>query len=130
MFEATIPATREAEAVPNGGSFERTSIMEPATRRTSNRRWSLAPAVTAVVIAALAGGMSIAPAQAQENDWNRGREVHRRHVDHERWRDRDRDQYQLYSYSRPAYVYSPPPVYYAPPPGPPVIDFVFPLRFR
>ena len=104
--------------------------MESATRRTSDRRWSFAPAVMAVVVAALAGGTSIAPAQAQDNDWNRGREVHRHYVDHERWRDRDRDQYQLYSYSRPAYVYSPPPVYYAPPPGPPVIDFVFPLRFR
>ena len=102
--------------------------MEPATTRTGNRRWGLAPTVMAVVIAALAGGMSTAPAQAQQNDWNRGREVHRHHVDHERYRDHD--QYQLRSYSRPAYVYSPPPVYYAPPPGPPVIDFVFPLRFR
>jgi hypothetical protein len=102
--------------------------MEPATTRTSNRRWNLAPAAMAVVIAALAGGMSTAPAQAQRNDGNRGREVHRHQVNHERYRNHD--QYQLRSYGSPAYVYSPPPVYYAPPPGPPVVDFVFPLHFR
>jgi hypothetical protein len=108
--------------------------METATTRASKRRWNLASAVTALVIAALAGGVSTAPARADDNDWNRGHQQERHDVRHEhnrdRDRDRDREQYELRSYGRPAYVYSPPPIYYAPPPGPPVIDFVFPLNFR
>ena len=104
--------------------------MKPASTRTSTRCWSLAPAVMAFVVA-VAG--STAPAQARDNDERggdhreyRGRGGDERHYD-ERRHDRD---YELHSYGRPDYVYAPPPVYYAPPPGPPVIDFVFPLRFR
>jgi hypothetical protein len=102
--------------------------MERATTRPSKRRWNFAAAVIALAVATLAGGMSIAPAHAQDRDGDHWREGERHAVHHQR--DRDRDRYQLHSYGQPAYVYSPPPVYYAPPPGPPVIDFVFPLRFR
>lgn len=101
--------------------------MEPAMTRTGMSRWTLAPAFMALVIG-VAGGMPTAPAWAQGNDRDRGRQVQHHEVSHAR--DRDRGRYQLHSYGRPAYVYSPPPVYYAPPPGPPVIDFVFPFVFR
>jgi hypothetical protein len=111
--------------------------MESTTARTSKRGWHLAPAVMALVIAALAGSVSTTPARADENDWNRGRQAQRPDVRQEQYQSRDqqeryqsRDEYGLHSYGAPAYVYAPPPVYYAPPPGPPVIDFVFPLRFR
>jgi len=102
--------------------------MKPAPTRTDKRRWGLAPTVMAFVIATLAGGVTASPAWSQENDWNRGHQSQRHH--YSRARDHQRNDYEFRSYDRPAYVYSPPPVYYAPPPGPPVIDFVFPLRFR
>jgi len=102
--------------------------MKPAMLRTGWKCRKLAPSVMALALAALIGGVSIAPAQAQDSNWNRRNQVQRNHDN--RYHDRNRgDQYRS-SYERPAYVYSPPPVYYAPPPGPPVIDFVFPLHFR
>jgi hypothetical protein len=103
--------------------------MKPAMLRTGWKCRKLAPSVLALALAALIGGLSIAPAQAQDSDWNRRHQVQRNHDN--RYHDRNRGrEYQYRSYERPAYVYSPPPVYYAPPPGPPVIDFVFPLHFR
>jgi len=108
--------------------------MESAMTRTSQRRWTFATVTVALVIAAV--GLPSLPARAEDHDGGRGRQEFREHGgperyrDHDRGWDRDRD-YELYSYGRPSYVYAPPPVYYyAPPPGPPVIDFVFPLRFR
>jgi hypothetical protein len=112
--------------------------MEPAMLRTARRCRKLAPSVVALAFAVVIGGVSTAPARAQGFDENRGREMHRDHDnrehyrqhDHHRDHHRDHNEYESRSYGRPAYVYSPPPVYYAPPPGPPIIDFVFPLRFR
>ena len=105
--------------------------MESATTRTSKWRRDLTSAAMTLVIATLASGVPTASAEAQDRDRDRGREYHHHHGGHDHWRYRDRDRYELRSYGPPAYVYSPPPVYYyAPPPGPPVIDFVFPLRFR
>ena len=102
--------------------------MEPAMTRTDQTRWTFAPAIVALVIAAGFSAMSTAPALAQGNDRDHGRQVQHHEASHAR--DRNRGHYELHSYARPAYVYSPPPVYYAPPPGPPVIDFVFPFVFR
>jgi hypothetical protein len=95
--------------------------MEAATTRTSNSR----SAVLAIVVALLTSGLLTMPAQAENHGHDRGHQQMQRH--HE---DRGHGNYRLHSYGSPAYVYAPPPVYYAPPPGPPVIDFVFPLRFR
>jgi len=100
--------------------------MDSAMTRTGKRRWRYSPAVLALVIAALTGGLLTVPAKADDRD--RGRQMERHHEGRDR--DRGREDYRLHSYGAPAYVYAPPPVYYAPPPGPPVIDFVFPLRFR
>jgi hypothetical protein len=102
--------------------------MEPAMLRTGWKCRILAPAVAALALAAVIGGASTAPARAQENEWSRGHDSQRGHDERHHYRRSDRDSH--YYYSRPSYVYAPPPVYYAPPPGPPVIDFVFPLRFR
>ena len=114
--------------------------MESVRTPTRKRCWSLAPAVMALVIAAVAGGV---PAQARDHDegggWqdeHRDHEDHGRHLGHDRGRGHDRDDrddrraYELHSYGRPQYIYAPPPVYYAPQPAPPVIDFVFPLHIR
>ena len=101
--------------------------MDSAMTRTSKRRWRVSPAILALVIAALTGGLLTVPAKADDHG-DRGRQMERHHEGRDH--DRGRGDYQLRSYSPPAYVYAPPPVYYAPPPGPPVIDFVFPLRFR
>jgi hypothetical protein len=106
-------------------------IMKRAMLRTGRQCRKLAPPV-ALALAAIIGGASAAPALAQDYDrgrgYERGYDVERRHDNrHHHYRGSDDDSRY---YSRPAYVYAPPPVYYAPPPGPPVIDFVFPLRFR
>jgi len=101
--------------------------MEPAMLRTGRICRKLAPSVVALALAAVIGGASTAPAQAQDSNWNRGHEVQRDHDNRHHYRRSERD---TRYYSRPAYAYAPPPVYYAPPPGPPVIDLVFPLRFR
>jgi hypothetical protein len=103
--------------------------MEPAMLRSGRRCRNLAPSVVALALAAIIGGAATAPARAQEYDQG-GRERHWEQHDHgnrNHYRESDRD---TRYYSRPSYVYAPPPVYYAPPPGPPIIDFVFPLRFR
>ena len=105
-------------------------MMEPAMLRTSKIHRKLAPSAMALVLAAVIGGVATAPVQAQDAYRNRGREIQRGHDNRHDNRRRDRDRYELRSYGRPAYVYAPPPVYYAPPPGPPVVDLVFPLRFR
>lgn len=103
--------------------------MEAATTRTSKRRWNFSPAVMAFVIVTLTGGLLSVPARADDDHGrDRGRQMQRHHED--RGRPDGHGPYQLHSYGSPEYVYAPPPVYYAPPPGPPVIDFVFPLRFR
>jgi hypothetical protein len=104
--------------------------MEPAMLRSGRRSWKLAPSVVALALTAVIGATSFAPARAQESDENRGHDMHRTHDNRHHDRQRDDDRYEYRYYQRPAYVYSPPPVYYAPPPGPPVIDLVFPLRFR
>jgi hypothetical protein len=108
--------------------------MEPAMLRIGRKCRNLVPSVMALALAAVIGGASTTPTRAQEYDGNRGRDVHRGHDDSQRNRQRDRGQHAYRgedpSDDRPAYVYAPPPVYYAPPPAPPVIDFVFPLRFR
>jgi hypothetical protein len=96
--------------------------MNAALLRIGTSCRKLATPVLAIAIATIIGGASAAPARAQDND--RGRQERRQHDNRYHGRQYDR------SYARPAYVYAPPPVYYAPPPGPPVIDFVFPLRFR
>ncbi len=75
------------------------------------------------LMAGLLVAVQAPPAQAA--DHGHGRQAHQ-----ERGRHDDRARYRLHSYGAPAYAYAPPPVYYAPPPGPPVLDFVFPLRFR
>jgi hypothetical protein len=108
--------------------------MEPAMPRTGRRCRKLAPSVVALVLAAVTGGASTAPARAQDGEGNRGREMQRNHENrHDNRRDNrydNRDRYEYRSYGPPAYVYAPPPVYYAPPPGPPVVDLVFPFRFN
>jgi hypothetical protein len=101
--------------------------MKPAMPRTGSKCPKLAPSVVALALAAIVGGAATAPAQAQDSDRSRGHEVQRGHDNRHHYRQHDRESS---SYARPAYVYAPPPVYYAPPPGPPVIDLVFPLRFR
>ena len=104
--------------------------MEPAMPRSGTRFRKLGPSAAALAVAAIIGAAFTAPAQAQEYNGNRGHQMHRAHdYRHHYYQERDRDEYDR-SYGQPAYVYAPPPVYYAPPPGPPVIDFVFPLRFR
>jgi hypothetical protein len=112
-------------------------MMEAAAKRTGRRCRKLAPCAVALVLAAIIGGASTAPAGAQEwNNNNRGRETQRAHNDrHDNRRDnrfdnRDRGRNEYPTYERPAYAYAPPPVYYAPPPGPPVVDLVFPFRFN
>jgi hypothetical protein len=100
--------------------------MKTTMTRTANVRSQIGGAAIALGLAVILGAATTAPARADNDDY-RGRNVERAH--HERDR-RDHRYDHSYGYERPAYVYSPPPVYYAPPPGPPVIDFVFPLRFR
>lgn len=81
-----------------------------------------------LALAVLIGGLSTAPARADDD---RGRNEHHGDRGHEDRGRGDRHQSRGYYEGRaPGYVYAPPPVYYAPPPGPPAIDFVFPLRFR
>jgi hypothetical protein len=108
--------------------------MEPAMLRTARRCRKLAPSVVALAFAVVIGGASTAPARARDVGENRGSEMHRDHDNRQHYRQHDHHrnhkEYESRSYGRPAYVYSPPPVYYAPPPGPPIIDFVFPLRFH
>ncbi|MDR3517913.1 MAG: hypothetical protein P4M00_19090 [Azospirillaceae bacterium] len=97
--------------------------MTSATPWTSKTRWAFGPAALALVIATLAIGLPTAPAQAQDYYHHERRAPP--HYEHHR------HPYQPEPYyGPPAYAYPPPPVYYAPPPGPPVIDFVFPLRLR
>jgi hypothetical protein len=98
--------------------------MKTTMTRTANVRTQIGGAAIALGLAVILGVAYAAPARADDDD-HRGRSWERAH--HERDR-RDRPVYR--GYERPGYVYAPPPVYYAPPPGPPVIDFVFPLRFR
>lgn len=93
--------------------------MESAMQRSGNSRWNYPMTVMALAMIAVVGGGSMAPAWAM-NDEHRGHAIaHRGH---------GRSPHVVYA--APSYVYAPPPVYYAPPPGPPVISFVFPLRFR
>jgi len=105
--------------------------MNAAMQRIGTACRNLAPPVVApilaIALAAVIGGASTVPAYAQESN---GRYEQRQRDNRDHHRQYDRDRYRSNSYEHPAYVYAPPPVYYAPPPGPPVIDFVFPLRFR
>lgn len=84
--------------------------------------------ISVAVMTFLANGMSSNSAVAADDrdHGGRGHQMDHRRDEGRRYHHDDR----LRSYGQPAYVYAPPPVYYAPPPGPPVIDFVFPLRFR
>ncbi len=78
----------------------------------------------ALALATIIGGAGMAPARAaNDNGYHQRQAAHRDH-------DRGREQHRYYRHAAPANVYAPPPVYYAPPSAPPVIDFVFPLRFR
>jgi hypothetical protein len=104
--------------------------MKPAILRIGRICRKLAPPLAALALAAVIGGASTTPARAQEFDGNRGHQMKRDHDNRHHYRQHDDDRYEYHSYERPAYVYVPPPVYYAPPPAPPVVDLVFPLRFR
>jgi hypothetical protein len=104
--------------------------MNPAILRIGSICRKLTPPLAALALAAIIGGASTTPARAQDSDGNRGHQMKRDHDNRHHHRQRDDDRHEYYSYERPAYVYTPPPVYYAPPPAPPVVDLVFPLRFR
>jgi hypothetical protein len=101
--------------------------MRTTMTRTTNIRSRIGGTALALGLAVILGGAYALPARADDD--HRGRNGQRWNQQHERSDYRYRD-HRSYGYDRPGYVYSPPPVYYAPPPGPPVIDFVFPLRFR
>jgi hypothetical protein len=97
--------------------------MKIPTPRARTKNQAIAGMVLTVALAALIGGLSAVPARADNDD--RGRNVQHERVQRERHRP-----HAAHRYEAPQYIYAPPPVYYAPPPRPPVIDFVFPLRFR
>jgi hypothetical protein len=121
--------------------------MKTTMARTPNVRSQIGRTAIALGLAVLLGAAYAAPASADNND-QRGRNDQRdnnqrdnnqryndqrgRHVQqaqHQRDQSYHRDN-RSYSYDRPADVYAPPPVYYTPPSGPPVLNFVFPLRFH
>jgi len=83
---------------------------------------------TAIALASVLGGMSIAPVLARDNDDRGGRADNGRHQGWDKDRRGDRRVYRdPYYYSQPVYV--PPPVYYRPQPSP-GISLFFPLDFR
>ena len=106
--------------------------MEASRAATSVKYRKVGGMMLTVALAALIGGLSLVPAQADDHD--QGRNVQRgrsqNHPPPPRRDNRDYYGYQYNGYGGPSYYYAPPPVYYAPLPGPPIIDFVFPLNFR
>jgi len=107
----------------------KSSIRQAGFFRPTSRK-----AVVALAFASLLGGLSIAPAFA-DNDHDNGRGRGHRHGNHQRDWHGDRDGYygyqpeyrQPYYYAQPVYV--PPPVYYTPRQSPGVSLF-FPLDLR
>lgn len=104
------------------------------------RRSMLAKLAAGSLLAAGLLAAGIAPASADDDDWNNGRGKH-----HKRWKHNQGYNYGyyqarppkvVYHYPAPVYYAPPPPVYYAPPP--PVyyypdrprvsVDLVFPIR--
>jgi len=91
----------------------------------------------ATMFAAAIGGLSSIPALAIETGDEHGDRQERGQQERDVHQEREQHGYtarhshrRYYGDEEPRYVYAPPPVYYAPPERPPVIDFVFPLRFR
>jgi len=85
------------------------------------------------VLAAMIGGMNVAPAMA-DNDHNRRRNHDNRRYEH-RGRGYERDHYvqRRRVYRAPVYrerVYLPPPVIYEPPPPPGISIFLPPVLLR
>jgi hypothetical protein len=129
-------------------------IMSILVRKSRTAHRLLRSAALALVLAAVAGGVAMRPARADEG-WYRGYErpqwqehqwrehQWREHAwrEHE-WREREWRIHHGYAYGPPAYVYAPAPAYvpapayaYAPPPviyAPPAgsLSFVFPLGHR
>lgn len=100
--------------------------MARTPQRSGRIARSFGRAALVLALATVIGGAGMAAARADDNNGHRQGNDHRRAP--QRGHDHGRDQHRYYA--APANVYAPPPVYYAPPSGPPVIDFVFPLRFR
>ena len=91
----------------------------------------LPPFLAGIGIVALTIVMLIVQAEARDNDDGRRDNGHEHFRDNDHGRGHDRYQYENHAYyGRPDYLYAPPTNYYVAPPAPPVIDFVFPLRFR
>lgn len=96
--------------------------MKTAAMQIKTRYRKLSGIAMVLTLAGLIGGLSSMPARAdddRERNVQRERSQAPRHLSH-----------RYYRHEAPRYVYAPPPVYYAPPLQPPVIDFIFPLRFR
>jgi hypothetical protein len=104
--------------------------------RSVSRSTMLGGLAAALMLSAVAGVVTAAPARA--DDWRRGDEREEwRH--REEWRERHRDEARWW-YERgyygpygapppPAYVEAPPPVVYTPPP-PAGFNLVFPIEIR
>jgi hypothetical protein len=87
-----------------------------------------ASALLALALAAIIGGLSAAPAHA--DDWHRDRRDHYRH-ERERRDWRAHRYYDRRAYGGPGYYgYAPPPIIYAPPPPPvaPGVNLFFGFR--
>jgi len=95
--------------------------MTTASTRNERGYRSVGGMMLAVTLAAMMGGLSVAPARADDND-------HRN--DQHRAQPAQRRPVRSYRHDEPQYVYAPPPVYYAPPERRPAIDLVFPIEIR
>lgn len=92
--------------------------------------------VLALAFASIVGGVSLAPAFADNDDWKQ--KQNRGQYRAEGREDNDRVEYRYYGYQpynynytyRPYTYYAPPPVVYAPPYQSPGLNFVFPLTIR
>ncbi len=96
----------------------------------TDRRRIVRNAMLALGLTAIVGGMTAAPALADEY-WHHDRRDAREHEGwgRDQWRHADRDHDQRYAYVAPSYGYS-----YAPPApayvGPPSFNLVFPFTIR
>jgi hypothetical protein len=93
---------------------------------TQPKHSTLRKLVLVAGLAAVIGGVAVAPASAEE--WRHDRDWHGEHVRHEDWRH-ERFEHRAYvapGYYGPGYAYAAPPVAY----GAPALNFVFPLHIR